>query len=197
VQEEIANHVVAAVAPLHGVIARPTLEAARHKAPEHRDAYDCLLLFYDYAANRSPEAHLTIRDALLRHTQAEPGVASLWAALSFAHTDTWRFGFNVQDSREAARDRAWEAALTAVRLDPSNSLGYHALFLACFARGDMKGFREAGNRCLELNPNEPDSLADYGLHLTFIGQQDVGMLLLKKSLALNPEPPDWLWFAFF
>jgi len=197
VQEEIANHVVASIAKPHGVIARPKLEMARHKAPGSRDSYDCLLLFYDYAANRSPEAHRKIRDALERQTREEPGVASLRAALSFVHTDTWRFGFNVDDTREAARDRGWKAARTAVRLDPLNSLGYHALFLACFARGDRKGFREAGNRCLELNPNETDALADYGLHLTFCDDWTVGMLLLKFSLALDPEPPDWLWFPFF
>jgi tetratricopeptide (TPR) repeat protein len=121
----------------------------------------------------------------------------LWAALSFVHTDTWRFGFNVTGSREQARDEGLEAARRAVKLDPLDPLGYHALFLALFARGDLKGFREAGNRALELNPNHPDILADFGLHLTLCDEWVAGRLLLKVALALNPAPPDWFWFPFF
>jgi TolB-like protein len=197
VQEEIANRVVAAIALPRGVIARPELAAARRKPPGQLGSYDCLMLFYDYAANRSPEGHRRVRAALEKQLEEDRGAAALWAALSFAHTDTWRFGYNATDSRAAARDRGWEAARQAVKLDPLNSLGYHALFLACFARGDLKGFREAGNRCLELNPNNADALADYGLHLTLCDEWNVGLLLLKVALAQSPEPADWFWFPFF
>ena len=197
VQDEIAGQVVATVAQPHGVIARPELTAAQHKAPERLDAYDCVLLFYDYAANRSPEGHAKVKAALENEIRETPEVASLWAALSFVHTDTYRFGYNPEQGREQARDLGFEAARKAVKLDPLHALGYHALFLACFAREDMSGFRAAADRCLELNPNNSDLLADYGLHLTFADEWTVGMLLLKMALSLNPEPPDWYWFPFF
>ena len=197
IQDEIANHVVATVAQPHGVIARPGAEAARRKPPERLDAYDCLLLFYDYGFHRSPETHRELRAALEEEVRQDPGVASLWAALSMVHNDTWRFGFNIEDGREDARDEAWRAARKAVELDPLDALGYHALFLAHFARGDLKAFREAANRATELNPNNTDILADYGLHLTFCGDWVLGRLFLKLALSLNPEPPDWYWFPFF
>lgn len=197
VQEEIASQVVATIAQPHGVIARPELVAAQRKLPERLDAYDCLLLFYDYAANRSPEGHGRLRSTIETEVTESPDVASLWAALSFIHLDTWRFGYNVSDSREAARERAVDMARKAVKLDPLHSLGYHASFLSCFACGDHKGFREAGTRCLELNPNDSDVLADYGLHLTMSDQWASGMFLLKVAVSLNPEPPDWYWFPFF
>jgi len=197
VQEEIASRVVTTIARPRGVIARPKLAAARRKPPGRLDSYDCMLLFYEYAADRSPEAHRKLRAEVEAQTQKEPGAAALWAALSLIHTDTWRFGYNVEGSREEARDLGLQTARRAVDLDPLNSLGYHALFLACFARGDLKGFREAGNRCLELNPNQSDTIADFGLHLTLCDEWDVGMLLLKVALSLNPDPPDWFWFPFF
>ena len=128
---------------------------------------------------------------------ASPGAAFVARMLSFVHIDTWRFGYNVADSREQARDRGLEAARKAVKLDPLNSLGYHALFLVQFALGDLKGFHEAGNRCLELNPNDTEALADLGLHMTMSDDWTVGMLLLKVALALNPEPADWFWIPFF
>src|SRR5262249_41203318 len=149
VQDEIAGRVVATIAQPHGVIARPELAAAQRKPPERLDSYDCLLLFYHYAANRSPEGHARLRGALEQEIRETPDVAALWAALSFVHNDTWRFGYNVEDSREGARDLAFEAARKAVKLDPFHALGYHALLLSAFARGDTSAFRAAGERCLE------------------------------------------------
>jgi TolB-like protein len=197
VQDEIASRVVATIAQPRGVIARPGLEAAHRKPPGGLGSYDCLVLFYEYAAGRSPEAHLRLRAALEEQTRRDPDAAALWAALSLVHTDSWRFGYNAGESREAARDQGLAEARRAVELDPLDPLGYHALFLANFSRGDRKGFREAGNRALELNPNQTDTLADYGLHLTLCDEWKAGMLLLKVALALNPEPPEWFWFPFF
>jgi len=196
-QDEITGRVVATIAQPHGVIARPELASAQRKPFARLDSYDCLLLFYHYTANRSPERHAKVRNALEAEIRETPEVAALWAALSFVHDDTWRFGYNVVGSREAAREQAFEAARKAVKLDPFHALGYHALFLSCFARDDLSGFRAAGERCLELNPNDSDILADYGLHLTMIDEWGAGLLMLKKALALNPEPPDWYWFPFF
>jgi len=197
VQDEIAMHVVAAVAQPHGVIARPEAAFARRKPPERLLAYDCLMLFYDYSAHRSEERHAELRAIVEAESRESPDVAALWSALSFLHTDTWRFGYNPAPSREAARDRALAAANRAVELDPQDALGYHARFLAHFAHGDLKAFREAGNRALELNPNHTDILADYGLHLTMCDDWDRGKLMIKLALSLNPEPPDWYWFPFF
>jgi TolB-like protein len=197
IQDDIARQVVATVAQPHGVIARPQAELAKRKPPGGLDAYDCLLLFYAYAFDPSPEGHRKVRAALEREVQLDPGVALLWSALSMVHNDTWRFGFNATDGRVSARDEALAAARRAVKLDPLDALGYHALFLAQFARGDHKAFREAGERAIELNPNNPDILSDYGVHLTFCGDWKQGLLFLKLALSLNPEPPDWYWFPFF
>jgi TolB-like protein len=197
IQDDIARQVVAAVAQPHGVIARPQTELAMRKPPGRLDAYDCLLLFYGYAFDPSPDRHRKVRAALEAEVKLEPGVSSLWSALSMVHNDTWRFGFNAEDGRASARDAALAAARKAVNLDPLNALGYHALFLAQFARRDLKAFREAANRAVELNPNNPDILSDYGVHLTFCGEWTLGLLFLKLALSLNPEPPDWYWFPFF
>jgi adenylate cyclase len=197
VQEGIAGHVVATIAQPQGVLARPHTAAAKRKPPERLTSYDCILLFYDYVVNRSPEGHLSMRVALEAEVREAPDVASLWAALSMIHDDTWRFGYNVEGSREDALERALEAARKAVKLDPLDALSYHALFLAQFARGDVKAFRAAANRAIKLNPNHVDILADYGLHLTLCDDWAAGRLFLKAALALNPEPPDWYWFPFF
>jgi adenylate cyclase len=197
VEDEIATRVVTTIAPPHGVISRPEVAIARRKAPERLHSYDCLMLFYDYTAHRSAERHGAVRTVVEAETREAPDVASLWAALSMLHIDTWRFGFNVAPSREAAREQALAAARRAVELDPRDALGYHARFLAHFANGDLKAFRATGSRALELNPYNTDILADFGLHLTMCDEWRRGLFLLKLALSLNPEPPDWYWFPFF
>ena len=71
------------------------------------------------------------------------------------------------------------------------------VLLARFSQGDVKAFREAGDRALGLNPNNPDILADYGLHLMMSGDTARGRLFLKAAMVLNPAPPDWYYFPLF
>jgi len=197
IQDEIASHVVTTVAQPHGVIVRPEQAAARRKPLEHLDAYDALLLFYDYTARQSPVGHARALEAIERAVQQEPDSATLIAVRAQLYLDMYRFGFNLQGSRQQALDEGTRGAHAAVQMDPQNPRAYHALFLAQFAHGDLRAFREAGKRALALNPNDTDTLADFGLHLIMSEEDELGRLFMKVALALNPEPPDWYWFAFF
>jgi Flp pilus assembly protein TadD len=196
VQDEIAARVVATIAQPRGALAAPELARLR-RPPAHLGSYECLVLFYDYSANRSPARHQQLRTSVAESLRTESRVASLWAVSSFLATDTARFGYNADGHRDAAIEAALKAARRAVRLDPQDALGYHALFLAHFNRGDMRAFRRAADRAVALNPNNSEILADYGVHLTMGDEWDLGLLLLRGALTLNPEPPDWYWFPFF
>jgi len=197
IQDEIASHVVTTIAQPHGVIVRPELAQVRRKPLEHLDAFDAVLLFYDYAARQSPAGHARALAAVERAFQAEPDAATLCAIRAHLFLDMHRFGFNLQGSREDALETAMHGAQAAVQMDPLNPKAYHALFLAHFAHGDLRAFREAGKRAVGLNPNDTDTLADFGLHLIMSEDYELGRLFMKVALALNPEPPDWYWFAFF
>jgi hypothetical protein len=85
---------VTTIAQPQGVLARPHTIAAKRKPPERLTSYDCVLLFYDYGANRSPEGHRSVRAALEAELREAPDVAALWAALSMVYDDSWRFGYN-------------------------------------------------------------------------------------------------------
>jgi tetratricopeptide (TPR) repeat protein len=128
---------------------------------------------------------------------ANPDVATLHAVRAFLYLDMYRFGFNLQGTREEALREGLRSAQTAVKMDPLNPKAYHALFLAQFCLGDRLSFRKAGKRALELNPSDPATLADFGLHLILSDEFELGRLFMKVALTLNPEPPDWYWFAFF
>lgn len=198
VQDEIATRVATTVAQPRGALAASELaRIVPRRPPERMGSYECLLLFYDYVANRSPARHAQLREGVLHSLRSETRSASLWAVASFIATDTARFGYNAEGGRDVAKDEALQAARRAVRLDPHDALGYHAQFLAHFGRGDIRAFRRAADRAIALNPNSSEILADYGVHLTMCDEWDLGLLLLRGALTLNPEPPDWYWFPFF
>ena len=52
-------------------------------------------------------------------------------------------------------------------------------------------------RAARLNPNDTDTFAAFGLHLILIGDSALGRVFMKVALTLNPEPPDWYWFALY
>ena len=197
VQDEIATRVAATVAQPRGALAAPVLARIPQRPSGRLGSYECLLRFYEYCANRSPEAHASLRDGVRQSLRMETRIASLWTVASFLATDTARFGYNPEGDRDAALDEAMRAARRAIRLDRQDALGYHAMFLAHFNCGDIRAFRRAADRAVALNPNNSEILADYGTHLTMCDEWELGLLLLRGALILNPEPPDWYWIPFF
>ena len=53
----------------------------------------------------------------------------------------------------------------------------------------------AYERAFELNPNDADILAEMSLSLSYSGQGERAIQLMKRSMRLNPYYPDWyLWY---
>ena len=190
VQDDISDRIVAAVGQPYGVIARAGTRLAKGKAPQHLDAYDAVLRFYEYWVHPSAELHQSVRTALEHAVELDPGYASAWAALAETCLHELVFGYNPRPEGDAL-DRALGAAQRAVMIDPENSMAYHLLSNTHFHRGDLDEFKAAGARAIALNPNHADMLADFGIRLCCIGEWDRGMGLANKAIALSPTHPGW------
>ena len=194
-QEKIADNVVAKVAEPYGVIARLGRHRARRNLESGVDSYGCVLRYYRFEANPTPEEHARLRDLLEEVTANDPEYASAWAALAAIHLDEIRLNFNPRRDRPAL-PLALDAAEKAVRIDPESSMAHHFLFCARFHDGDLRGFSDAGDRAIKLNPNHPDMLADYGLYRVLSGDWEGGLPLARKALSLSAFPPGWYHTAF-
>ena len=194
VQDDISDGIVAAVGQPYGIIARADARLAKGKAPQHLDAYDAVLRFYEYWVHPSLELHRSVQAALQRGVELDPGYASAWAALAETYLDELIFGYNPRHEGDAL-DRALDAAQRAVMLDPENSMAYHVLSNTHFHRGDLDEFKAAGTRAIALNPNHADMLSDFGIRLCCIGEWDRGRELTDKAIALSPTHPGWFHAA--
>ncbi len=196
IQDEIADHVSAAVARPFGAIGRDRARAVRRKAPDDLDAYESVLLFHAYwMGSDIHDAHLRARESLERTVARQPDYASAWAALALIYAEEGRLHVNSREGADPVAE-AYAAARRAVELEPVSSLAQQALMTAAFVRGDVEEFRAAAERALHLNPNHADMVADVGIYAYLTGEWERGLALARKAIALAPVHPGWFRIVF-
>ena len=132
-----------------------------------------------------------MRACLERAVELDPDYADAWAVLANIYAQEHRFGYNPRPELYDSYERSLTAAYRAVEIEARNPTAQLMLANALFDRRNLAGFRAAGERAIDLNPNDPDLLAHYGMRLIFIGEWERGVALVTKAIALNPEHPRW------
>lgn len=195
IQDEIARAVAIAVAQPYGAVYERELVNAAAQ-PDTLDGYTCVLHAYGYWRSLERTHHAEIRACLERTVTADPDYAAAWQALTYLYLDEYRYGYNPRPVSEGAPlDRAMAAAQRSVTLSPTDARSYQALYSVLFLRGDLAGFRKAGEQALALNPNNPDIIADFGGKLAFSGDWAAGLPKVNEAIALNPGHPGWYYVS--
>ncbi len=195
VQDDIVQHVVAAIADAHGAISRATFEEGKSKEPERLDAYVCVLRYYGYVRVMAPAEHARVRDCLEYAVKVSPDYAEAWAGLADVYGDEYVEGFN---ERPEPLRRSLKAAQRAVALDPASPRAHMVLAKAHFSLGDRDALVPALERAIALNPNNAEMLAQFGVYWTYAFFDDRvkrtrGVDALRKAIALTPVHPGWYY----
>jgi TolB-like protein/DNA-binding winged helix-turn-helix (wHTH) protein len=189
-QDEVTRTIAAAL----GVkIQDVALRRALIKKPVELDAYDCLLRARRYTGTLSGEMHAEARDLLERAVELDPLSSDAHALLANVYLGEHRFDMN---PRPNPIGRAMVHALAATQLDPQNAYARCWLAIVHFFRGENDRFEVEAGRALELNPNDPETLADVGHYLAFMGEFERGVELSRRAQRLNPMHPGWYYFSF-
>lgn len=153
------------------------------------NAYLCTLKLYDYWKTHSPKDHLVLRNCLEEAKITDSDYAEARAALAFVYLDEEMLGFNKRSGYDPFK-RALTDANKAVSLDPFSTLAKRALYSANLVNGNIAEFIRIGKKAIELNPNDPELLADFGNKLAIgVGVWEEGIHYSKKALRLNPSAP--------
>lgn len=169
------------------------LQRALTKSPAELDAYDCVLRARRYTSMLSAEVHAEARDLLEKAVELDPSNADAQALLANVYLAEYRFDTN---PRPDPVGRALARAQTATRLDPQSAYARCWLAIVHFFRGENDLFEAEAQRALTLNPNDPETLADIGHYLAFMGEFERGIELSKRAQQLNPLHPGWYYFSF-
>lgn len=190
VQDEVTRTIAATLGVKMQDVA---LQQALRKGPAELDAYDCVLRARRYTATLSAELHAEARDLLEKAIQLDPNNADAHALLANVYLAEHRFDTN---PRPNSIERALSSAQTAVDLDGQNAYARCWLAIVHFFRGENDKFKAEAQRALDLNPNDPETLADIGHFLAFMGDFERGVSLSRQAQQLNPLHPGWYHFSF-
>ena len=189
VQDEVTHKVVAAL----GVkMQNAELTRALAKSPTEFDAYDCLLHARRYTATLNEDMHAEARDLLEKAISLDPNYADAHALLANVYLAEYRLDAN---PRPNSIERALETALKAVQLDPQNAYAHCWLAIVHYFQKDIGKFEAEAQRALDLNPHDPEILAEVGHYLCYKGDIERGIELSKSAQALNPLHPGWYHFS--
>jgi Tfp pilus assembly protein PilF len=189
-QDEVTRTIAATL----GVTMQATaLQRALTKKPAELDAYDCLLRARRYTWALSAEMHAEARDLLERAVELDPLSSDAHALLANVYLGEHRFEMN---PRPNPIGRAMVHALAATQLDPQNAYARCWLAIVHFFRGENDRFEQEARRAIDLNPNDPETLADIGHYLAFMGEFERGAALSRRARLLNPLHPGWYHFSF-
>ncbi len=190
VQDEVTRTIAATLGITMQDVA---LQRAMKKSPAELDAYDCVLRARRYTTTLSAESHAEARDLLERAVALDPANADAHALLANVYLAEHRFDTN---PRPDPMGRALRMAEAATRLDPQNAYARCWLAIVHFFRHENEKFEAEARRALDLNPNDPEILADIGHYLAFMGAFERGVELSRRARELNPLHPGWYHFGF-
>ncbi len=195
VQRELAGAIASRIGQPYGVISenlnRRLSNVAVSDAVSDMHSYVCVLRAFSYRRNFTQQEHGPVLECLQQAVQRDPQYSDAWAMLGWLHLDAGRFGFSGPENLTKEYDLAYEAASRAVALEPNNTLALKALSSVNHYLGRFAESEALARKALELNPYDPDTLAQLGWRLAARGNFTEGITLLEQAINRTASPPGW------
>lgn len=184
-QASLAGEIATAVARPFGVIFQADTASIAGSA----DAFSCVLSYYSYRSEMTPQAQGTAKSCLQQAAEKTPDDSNVAAFLSLTYLDEFRFPYQLDTKPTAATlATARELAERAVHLDPKNARALQALMLANFFGNDPAEALRAGEAAYASNSNDTEVAGEYGLRLAMSGKWDRGCELITEAVGRNAGP---------
>lgn len=194
IQDEIASRISATLAGAYGVLLERDRTEAKRKPPESLVSYDCVLLAKVYWEHVTLKDYPTLLECLEEAVAAEPDYVDGWVWLSEFYTSAYDLGLDV---RPAPLALGLEAAERAVALAPRRHDAHGKKAIAHFFLHERDAFLAEADITLTLNPDDPEVLADIGLRLSYMGEWERGIGLVRRAMSLQPDHPTWWYYPTF
>jgi tetratricopeptide (TPR) repeat protein len=194
IQETVAAELAGRLAEPHGIIHAAAADLLRHHRPGTLFAYDCVLQAFGYRQTYGRELYLSARDCLEQAVRDDPGYPAAWAMLAYAHLDEYRwYGWGPLFGKPAALDQALEAAQRAKELDPDDVMSLSAYAAVQFFRGEFAEAETVQRRAVELNPNNPEPLAQLGWRVAYARDWYQGIALVREAARRSMAERGWYY----
>lgn len=193
IQDDLTGKIAAALGEPYGVINDDLRRRVADAGVSDMQSYVCVLRAFAYRRDFAADDFGPVTACLEQAVQRDPGYVNAWAMLGWMQMDAGRFGFVPAGQRHEAYAAGLDAASHAVGLDPNNALAVIALSSINHYMGHYDTAETLARRALELNPHDPETLAQLGWRLAVRGKFDQGIPFLKRAISRSMNPPGWYY----
>jgi adenylate cyclase len=187
IEDEIARRVATRIGEPTGLV---TTRETHIELARPTGGYGCVLRARAYYMAISETLHRDVRSCLEATVAADATYADAWSMLAYVYLDEDRNGFNRTSTAQDAAVRALRAAERAVALAPESEAALEALMVVNHRLGNVDAAERAGRRALQINPNNPELLAEFGIRIFALGKWDEGAEMVRRaaerSMVLAP-----------
>lgn len=193
VQRDLAGEIAIAVGQPYGIVNNDLRGRLATPSVSSMESYVCVLRGYDYRRGFAREKFEPALRCLQEAVQRDPDYSDAWAMLGWLHLDAGRIGYADVGTSQAEYEKAFEAASRAVALAPDSILALKALAAVNHYIGRYDESERMARRALELNPRDPETLAQLGWRLAVRGKFEEGIAFLKRAIDRSLNPPGWYY----
>jgi len=190
-QLELAGKIASEIGAPYGIVNTDLESREQFPHPSDMQSYICVLRAYEYRRNFSLEDYKPVRACLEEAVQRDPGYSESWAMLGWMHLDAGRYEFDESGTTQEEYQKAFEAASRAMQIEPDNLLALKAMSSIEHYMGRYEDSERLARHAAELNPHDPDTLAQLGWRLAARGNFEEGIPFLEKAIERTANPPGW------
>lgn len=135
------------------------------------------------------ETNLRARHSYERAVALDPNYSGAWAGLAWTHLLEARFGWT--SDRKAKIGIAARFAERAMALDDRRARNYSLMGTIALMTAEFDKARRMGERAVEMEYNDADAAALLAFTLTYTGEPQRAIALVRRAIRLRPYPPRW------
>jgi adenylate cyclase len=186
IQDEIVDQIA------RRLIVHSRLSAAErlhHRPANSLEAYELVLRARQAFRAFSRDSAIEARALIERAVALDPNSSSAWDLLARILTRAYIVPWGASYLDIAVLERARDAALTAIRLDPANAVAHAALGYALVWLRDYERGLGALRTAIALNPNDAEVYRGYADALGFSGDHEGSLAAFARAQELDPFSP--------
>ena len=195
VQSDLAGKIATTIGQPYGIVNNDMKIRLATPAVSSMQSYVCVLRAYVYRRNFSREQFDPVLRCLEEAVRRDPDYSNAWAMLAWLYVDAGRIGYAGHRNTKDEYAKALQAASQAVKLQPKNTLALKVLAAVNYYMGRYDESERIMRHALELNPYDPETLAQLGWRLAARGKFDEGIPILNRAIERTVNPPGW-YFHF-
>jgi adenylate cyclase len=187
-QDEVTQQIIRALA----VKLTAAEQGQLGRAPTgNADAYDLVLRGQEERRRTTREANVEARRLLVKAMDLDPQYARAYMELSWAHLQSWQFGWSTDPG---SLERARELAERAIALDDTLVAGHSLLGQIYLWKKDHDRAIAEAERAVALAPNNADAYETLAEVLGWAGRPEDSIRFIRQAMRLNPHYPFfYLW----